>query len=179
MARKTIDVVAYASEILKGVQDGALITTKRGDEVNAMTISWGTLGIEWNRLIFTTFVRTGRHTHKMLEDTFEFTVNIGTGGKAGKIRGICGTKTGATTNKIKELGLTLVTGDKIGVPGIVEMPLTLECKVIYRQLQDPLSIPGSFKESFYPHDVPSDFHGANRDFHTAFYGEIIGAYRAS
>ncbi|WP_331630293.1 hypothetical protein [Terrisporobacter mayombei] len=30
--------------------------------------------------------------------------------------------------------------------------------------------------TFYPQDVDGSFHGANRDFHTAYYGEIINSY---
>ena len=176
--KKEIDVYDYANHILKQLKKGVLITAKDKDKVNSMTISWGQLGIEWNRLIFTTYVRTGRFTHEIIEKTKEFTVNIPMETKAGKILGFCGTKSGKKYDKVKELGLTLVKGDKIDVPGIKELPLTLECKVIYSQLQDKKSIPEHFKPDFYPEDVDGDFHGANKDYHTMFMGEIVGAYIA-
>ena len=34
-------------------------------------------------------------------------------------------------DKVKELGPTLEDPDKISVPGIKELPLTLECKIVY------------------------------------------------
>lgn len=178
MQNKQVDVMDHIGEIVRGVKNGVLLTTKRGIEVNCMTISWGQIGIEWNRLLFTTYVRTGRYTHKMLEDSGEFTVNIGMGGKIGKILGYCGTKSGADVNKIKELGLNLVTGTEIETPGIMELPLTLECRLIYTQYQDRNAIPEEFVAEFYPQNVQSSFSGANRDYHTMFYGEIIGAYIA-
>lgn len=177
MNRK-IDVYENMNHILKQLKKGILITTSVDDKVNSMTISWGQIGIEWNKLIFTTFIRTGRYTHQMIEKKKEFTVNIPIETKVGKILGYCGTKSGKEYDKIKEMNLTLVSSDNVDVPGIKELPMTLECKVIYSQLQDKKSIPNIIKSECYPQDVNSDFHGANKDFHTMFIGEIVGAYIA-
>ena len=49
--KKYINLWEYAGEILEQVGTAALVTTKAGDEVNTMTIGWGTLGVEcsiWN-----------------------------------------------------------------------------------------------------------------------------------
>jgi len=176
--KREIDVYDHMNHILKQLKKGILITTKVNDKVNSMTISWGQIGIEWNRLIFTTYIRTGRFTHQMLEEKKEFTVNIPMETRAGKILGFCGTKSGKYHDKVKALKLTLVESDNVDVPGIKELPMTLECKVIYSQLQDKESIPGHLKSECYPQAVDSDFHGANKDFHTMFMGEIVGAYIA-
>jgi flavin reductase (DIM6/NTAB) family NADH-FMN oxidoreductase RutF len=112
----------------------------------------------------------------MLEESGEFSVNIGMGDKVGKILGFCGTKSGADVNKVSELGLTLVPGTDISTPGIKELPLTLECKVIYKQLQEKNEIPADINTDNYPQDVPSSDCGSNRDYHTMFFGEIVGAY---
>lgn len=79
-------------------------------------------------------------------------------------------------DKIKEMGLTLEESEKISVPGIKELPLTLECKVLYKQEQDRNAIPSDIVADCYPADVDSSFHGANKDYHTAYYGEIVNAY---
>lgn len=39
--KRAIDPIEHASEIMQGVKNGVLLTTKNGDRVNAMTISWG------------------------------------------------------------------------------------------------------------------------------------------
>lgn len=176
MSKKEIDVLEYAKEILSGVKTGVLLTTKANDTVNTMTISWGQLGIEWNKNLFTVYVRENRFTKKLLEKNGEFTINIPFGDFDKKILGFAGTKSGKDIDKIKELGLTLVDGEKISVPGIKELPLTLECKVIYKQTQDHNAIPTELQQRFYPQDVASDFSGANKDFHTMYYGEIVSAY---
>ena len=174
--KKEIEVFDYASEIIKAVNEGVLLTTKADDKVNSMTISWGTLGIEWGKLIFTVFVRENRFTKQQLEKNPEFTINIPIGEFNKKILGVCGTKSGHATDKIKELDLSLESPNVISVPGIKELPLTLECKVIYKQEQDKNEIPEEILKECYPQDVDGSFHGANRDFHTAYYGEIVSAY---
>lgn len=174
--KKEIQVFDYASEIMKAVKTGVLLTTKSDDKVNSMTISWGTLGIEWGKPIFTVFVRENRFTKEQLEKNPEFTINIPMGEFNKKILGFCGTKSGYNIDKISELNLTLESPDKISVPAIKELPLTLECKVVYKQEQDRNEICEEIKKVFYPQDVDSSYHGANKDFHTAYYGEIISAY---
>lgn len=174
--KKEIQVFDYASEIMKAVKTGVLLTTKSDDKVNSMTISWGTLGIEWGKPIFTVFVRENRFTKEQLEKNPEFTINIPMGEFNKKILGFCGTKSGYNIDKISELNLTLESPDKISVPAIKELPLTLECNVVYKQEQDRNEICEETKKVFYPQDVDSSYHGANKDFHTAYYGEIVSAY---
>lgn len=176
---KEVDVFDYMNDIMKALQSGVLLTTKYEDKVDSMSISWGQIGIEWNRPIFTTFVRTGRFTHELLGKNPEFTVNFPQNNNSiNKCIGFCGTKSGRDTDKHSALGLDLVDSPNVNVPGIRQLPLTLECKVIYRQMQDKESIPQEFKKDFYPQDVPSDFYAANRDYHEMFFGEIVGAYIA-
>jgi flavin reductase (DIM6/NTAB) family NADH-FMN oxidoreductase RutF len=174
--RKYIEVFDYATEIMKAVKTGVLLTTKADDKVNSMTISWGTLGIEWSKPIFTVFVRESRFTKHQLEKNPEFTINIPYGAFDKKILETCGTKSGRAIDKIKELNLTLEASNNVSVPAIKELPLTLECKVIYRQKQDEREITEENKNIFYPQDVDGSFHGANKDLHTAYYGEIVSAY---
>lgn len=169
--KKEINVWDYAEEILKGVQNGVLLTTQSGGKVNTMTISWGSLGIEWGKPIFTTFVRESRYTKLALDENGAFTVNIPYGDFDKKILSFCGSKSGRDVDKIKELGLTLEKGDAVSVPAIKELPLTLECRVIYKQTQDLSQIPKEAQEMFYPKDAQGC-----PDIHTAYYGEIVRAY---
>ena len=117
-----------------------------------------------------------RFTKAQLEKNPEFTINIPFGDVDKKILGICGTKSGREFDKIKEANLTLLEPNKISVPGIKELPLTLECKVIYKQKQDENAISKEDREVFYPQDVDSYYHGANKDYHTVYCGEIVSAY---
>lgn len=170
--KRQIDVFDYAGHICKAMKPGILLTTKAGEKVNTMTIGWGTIGIQWNKPIFIAYVRETRFTKQMLEENGEFTVNIPYGEFDNKILSYCGTKSGRDTDKIRDLGLTLVESEKISVPGIAQLPLTLECKVIYTQKQDLSQIPQSVIDRFYPVIDESGF----QDYHYVFYGEIVNAY---
>lgn len=170
--KKQVDAFDYAGLICKAMKKGVLLTTKAGDTVNTMTIGWGKIGIEWNRPVFIAYVRETRYTKQLLEAAGEFTVNIPVGDADSRILGYCGTKSGRDTDKIADLSLTLVDSDNVQVPGIRELPLTLECKVIYKQKQDLAQLPESITDRFYPVVNEDGF----RDYHIAYYGEIVNAY---
>ena len=148
--KQQIDAFDYAGHICKAMKTGILLTTKAGETVNTMTIGWGKIGIEWNKPVFIVYVRETRYTKQLLEENGEFTVNIPYGTFDNKILGYCGTKSGRDTDKIRDLGLTLVESDVISVPGIRQLPLTLECKVIYKQQQDLSKMPKTVIDRFYP-----------------------------
>lgn len=169
---KTVEAFDYAGYICKAMKKGILLTTKVDDKVNTMTIGWGKIGIEWNRPVFIVYVRETRFTKSMLESSGEFTVNIPYGEVDSNVLGYCGRKSGRDTNKIEDMGLTLVESDIISVPGIKEFPLTLECKVIYKQKQDLAVLSQQIIERFYPIAGAEEF----RDYHIAYYGEIVNAY---
>lgn len=165
--KRKIDVWDYAGVICKALKPhGILLTTAVGDKVNTMTIGWGTLGVDWSRPVFIAYVRESRYTKQMLERNGEFTVNIPMGDLDKKILGYCGTKSGRDTDKIADLGLHLVDSDVVSVPGIRELPLTLECKVLYKEEQDLSRIPADIIDRYYP----------NGDHHHVYYGEIVNAY---
>jgi flavin reductase (DIM6/NTAB) family NADH-FMN oxidoreductase RutF len=103
----------------------------------------------------------------MLKQNPEFTVNVPINGFDKNAFRICGTQSGRDMNKIAEAGLTLVEPEVITVPGIREFPLTLECRVLYKEEQDVSKLPEDIRKLFYSSQT-SD--------HTAFYGEIVAAY---
>lgn len=174
--KRKIDLFEYAGHIMKSLSQGILITTKVDEKVNTMAIAWGMLGIEWNKPIFNTFVRERRFTKSMLDENPEFTINVPIGDFDKKIIGFCGTKSGRDVDKIKHLGLTLEEPEIISVPGIKQFPLTLECRVIYKQEQDKNVIQPKDIINYYPQYVDDVKSGNNKDFHTSYFGEIVSAY---
>ena len=168
--KKDINVWEYAGHICEQTGKGILVTTKVGDKVNSMTIGWGTLGIEWGKPIYTVFVRESRYTKEMLEKHGEFTINVPMGDIDKNILKICGTKSGRDVDKIKEMNLTIEDPEVISVPGFRELPLTLECKVLFKNKQDEVRLPQEIRDRYYSG-------GKNTgDFHYAYYAEIVSAY---
>ena len=170
--KKYIDLWEYAGKILEQVGTAALVTTKADGEVNTMTIGWGTLGVEWAKPIFTVFVRQSRHTKTLLDKTGEFTINVPLKGADRKqALSFCGRNSGRDVDKIKELDLHLEQPDVISVPGIKEFPITLECRVVYKQDQDLSLLDEDKRLRYYAPETLND-----GDFHTAYYGEVLAAY---
>ena len=169
--KKMLNPFDCAGQICEAMKKGILLTTKAADKVNTMTIGWGHIGIEWSRPIFVAYVRETRHTRQMLDENGEFTVNVPIGSFDSRILGYCGSKSGRDTDKISDLGLTLEEPVSISVPGIRELPLTMECKVLYKQKQDLSAIPEDILARYYPADETGF-----RDYHYVYYGEILNAY---
>lgn len=177
-----IDAFEYAPHIMKELRGhGALITVTGADGVaNPMTIGWGMLGIEWSTPQFIAYVNKTRYTHELLEQANEFTVNVPLPGadeaaraRANKILAFCGSKSGRDVNKTEELGLTLVPGEEVSAPAIKELPLTLECRIIYRRDQDISLMPDDLRLRCYP----ASAEGVDI-YHTEYYGKIVAAYIA-
>ena len=169
--KQKINVWEYAPQILDAVGKGVLLTTKADGEVDTMTIGWGTMGVEWGKPIFIAFVRQSRHTKRLLDQNREFTVNVPVDGCDKNILKVCGTESGRDVDKIQKLGLTLVPGETVDVPGIAQLPLTLECKVLYQQDQVLAALEEDAKNRFYkPGSIDEN------NYNTAYYGEITGAY---
>ena len=169
--KRNVNVWDYAGHIIEQMKSGILLTAKADGPANPMTIGWGTLGIEWGKPICIVYVRESRYTKALLEQNGEFTVNIPMGEIDKNIIAVCGTKSGRDMDKIQELGLTLEEPETISVPGIRELPLTLECKVIYKQDQDPAAIAPENDTRYYAKGTPNE-----GDYHTAYYGQILSAY---
>lgn len=172
--KRQINAFEYASHIIEALKTrGILATVKADGQVNPITIGWGTIGVQWGKPLFQIYIRECRHSKSMLDKAGEFTVNVPLeiSDRTKEILSFCGTKSGRDTNKPSALGLTLVESDHISTPAIRELPLTLECRVIYSQRQDGASMPPEVLQRYYP-----QWENNRDDVHTVFYGEILSAY---
>ena len=167
MKKRKVDWRDCANAIVKALHPGILVTTKAGDKINSMTIGWGTLGVIWERPVFVAYIRNCRFTREMLDKNPEFTVNIPVGDYDKKALGLLGSKSGRDMDKIAAAGLTPVEPEVISVPGLKEFPLTLECKVLYRQMQEDQTLPD---------DIRNRFYSIEKSDHICFYGEIVASY---
>ena len=167
MHKRKIEAPEYAAAVVRGLQPGLLLTTKTGDKINTMAIGWGTVGRVWEKPVFIAFVRDRRYTRQMLDGSGEFTVNVPVGPVDRKLLGFCGSRSGRDLDKIAAAGMTTVEPEIISAPGLKEFPLTLECRVLYRQEQEADKLDGQIRRSFY---------SVETDDHICFYGEIVAAY---
>lgn len=145
---------------------GAFLTVKSGEKINTMTIGWGSVGYEWNRPVFTVFVRKSRFTYDLMENSDNFTVSIPLSKNLKNALAVCGSKSGRDVDKFKECNLTLENSKMVDTPIIAECELHYECKIVYKQEMNPELLAKDIGESAY----------ANGDYHTVYYGEIIETY---
>lgn len=98
------------------------------DRVNAMTASWGGMGVLWNRPVLFAFVRPQRYTYGLLNDADVCSACFLEDGHRTALQ-ICGTKSGRDTDKIAESGLTLV--ELGGVWGFEEALRVMKLKKLF------------------------------------------------
>lgn len=168
---KAFDYFPHIAEHM--TRTGILVTAKVGHQVNPITVGWGTMGVQWGKPLFQAYIRESRYTKGMLDAAREFTVNVPLErtDRVREILAFCGSHSGRDTDKVKALDLTLVEGIHTAAPAIAELPLTLECKVIYAVRQDGRVMPEDVLQRYYP-----DWEAHRDDVHTVYYGEIVAAY---
>ena len=172
--KKEINVPEQIPHIMAHLaRGGILATVKVGEKVNPITIGWGTFGTQWGKPLFQIYVRECRHSKSMLDQAGEFTLNIPLtlDERTKEILAFCGTTSGRDVDKIAALGLNLEESEQISTPGIREIPMTLECKVIYSARQDGGAMPAEVLKKYYPNWTEK-----KEDVHTVYYGEIVSAY---
>ena len=178
---KKINAHDYAEHIIKELPRGILLNTSADGKDNTMTIGWGLIGIEWERPMFLMAVRKSRYTHEFLQKNKEFTVSIplpeAEGGiadaKVDEIMGYCGSQSGRDGDKFDVLGLTKVPGQSVTTPAIKELPLTIECKIVFEAEQVVSGLVPEIADAMYPEGGTA---GPGAAPHICYFGEIVDAY---
>jgi flavin reductase (DIM6/NTAB) family NADH-FMN oxidoreductase RutF len=144
-----------------------LVSVDENEKPNAMTIGWGTVGIIWGKPIFTVLVRPSRYTYKLIEEAGDFTVNVPTAEMA-SIVAFCGSASGRDHDKFKEKGLIAMPSKNVKSPIIEQCPINYECKIVHKNDVMKEKLDGKIVSSAYK----------SGDFHTIYYGEILGVYQS-
>lgn len=137
-----------------------LITATDGIKTNAMTASWGGLGVMWGKNISFVVVRPQRYTKEFIDKSEKFSLCFFDESYK-KTLGYLGRVSGRDEDKIKNSGLTVL--DFNGVSVFKEASMVLICKKLYRQNIDPeCFIDSSLDCAWYP----------NKDYHDLYFSEI-------
>lgn len=142
-------------------EDWGLVTAGTSEKCNMMTISWGGLGVMWNKPVAYTFIRPQRYTYEFLEEGDRFSICFFDDDYRSALR-FCGTKSGRHCDKVKETGLTLAfTRD--GTPFFEEAKLVLVCKKMYAQFLNEESVI----------DQEAVLQHYHNDYHKMYISEIV------
>ena len=142
-------------------KDWLLIGAGKKDDYNAMTASWGTMGVLWNKNVISVVIRPQRYTYQFFESEDYFTVTVLKSGYEDAYR-IFGRKSGRDCNKTELAGLTPCFLDRAVT--FEEAKIAFVCKKIYVQDLDPKGfVDPSIDEKNYP----------EKDYHRLYCGEIV------
>lgn len=143
-----------------------LITAEDKEQrrTNAMTASWGALGVLWNKPVCICFVRPERHTFKLLEEKKVFSIAFLPADMRSAYT-VCGRESGRDVDKLEKCGLSVLELD--GASVIAEADTVITCKALY---EDDLK-----ENCFLDTSLLSNY--ASAGYHRMFVCEIIGAYK--
>ena len=96
-------------------KDWMLITVQDGEGANAMTASWGCMGVLWNKPVAVCFIRPQRYTYGLAENEERMSLAFFGEGYRDALS-LCGSKSGRDCDKLSLAGLTV--SDVDGVPVI-------------------------------------------------------------
>lgn len=165
MERAAIDIKKFSIRPYSFFEKDWLLLTCgsfQKQDYNAMTISWGSLGVMWGRPFAQVVVRPIRYTYAFMERYDSFTL-CAFPAVYHPALSLLGTKSGRDMDKIAEAGLTPAASQCVDAPAYAEASLVIECRKMYWQDMDPTHFldPGIAK--IYP----------EQDYHRIYFGEIV------
>lgn len=145
-------------------KEWALVTARKGEAVNTMTIGYGKLGTLWNRSVVTVYSRPQRYTTEFLNESDYFSVTVLPEGYKKQLVYL-GNVSGKDEDKIAKSGLTVEYKD--GIPYFKEAKLVIFAKKIYQtDIQENEILDKDIVTSRYQ----------DKDFHRIYVGQVISIY---
>jgi flavin reductase (DIM6/NTAB) family NADH-FMN oxidoreductase RutF len=135
-------------------KDWGLVTVDTKEKVNMMTVSWGGVGIMWNKPVAFTFIRPQRYTYSFLEEGEYFAISF-LPDEYRNVLALCGKESGRDIDKVAKTGLTVVEGEK--APYFAQSKIVLICRKMYSQSLNAESVADKTALSCYNPDG-SDYH---------------------
>ena len=126
---------------------------------NAMTASWGGIGVLWNTPVATIYVRPQRHTYSLVENCDRLSLCFFSS-EYKKALGFCGRASGRDTDKLNECGFTCHKEE--GVDVIDQANTVMVCKKLYAD---------DLKEACFTDNSPLACY-PKRDYHRFYICEI-------
>ena len=144
-------------------KEWALVTAGSKSKCNTMTVSWGGVGVIWNKNVVYIFVRDSRYTKEFLDNGEFFSLSF-FDEKYRSALSYCGAHSGRDEDKFEKAGLTPAFRHSIPYPD--EANLVLLCrKMAAVPMPEEVLTDKSIMGSFYK----------DNDMHMMYVGEIIEA----
>jgi len=131
---------------------------------NLMTVSWGSLGVMWDKPVAQVVVRPHRYTFEFMQQYPTFTLSAFPPSYHTVLE-MLGTVSGRDSDKLADSKLTARAASAVAAPVFAEAELVIECRKLYWQDMDPDHFLDPAIAKHYP----------RRDYHRIYYGEIVAA----
>ncbi len=138
-----------------------LVTAEKDGKANAMTASWGGMGVMWGKHVTFVVLRPTRYTKELVDGSDTFSLAFFDESFRKQLN-YFGTVSGRDEDKIKIAGLTVAHEEQ--TPYLEEANTVLLCRKLYAQKYDPACfIEMGIDEKWYP----------EKDYHTLYISEVI------
>ena len=144
-------------------KEWALVTAGNKNKYNTMTVSWGGVGVIWNKNVVYIFIRDSRYTKEFIDQGDFFSLSF-LDEKYRPALSYCGSHSGRDENKFEKAGLTPALRHSIPYPD--EANLVLLCR---KMASVPISV-----ETILDKSIINNFY-KDGDMHMMYVGEIIEA----
>ena len=140
---------------------GIVVSGNKTIGANGMTVSWGGIGVIWNRCVCYLFVRKSRYTHDFFDKTNNCSISF-LSDDYKKAKALFGSKSGRYIDKFKETNLNLEYDQELDTYYIKEADNCFLLEVLY-SIDMPIDkLDSKIKDRFYP----------TNDIHTMYVCEI-------
>ena len=140
-------------------KDWLLLCAEYGGKANAMTASWGAMGVMWAKNTAFVFIRPTRYTKEFVDKSDHLTISV-FGEDRRKMMNYFGTVSGRDEDKIAKAGLTV--RHENGCTYFDEARVTMFCRKMYAQ---PLE-----QKFFFDKEAAAKWYEG--DYHTMYVVEI-------
>jgi len=138
-----------------------LIAAEKEGRVNAMTASWGGMGVIWGKNAAYIFVRKSRYTKEFIEAADHFSLTFYDRAQYAPMLSYMGKISGRQEDKIAKMGLTVCHEE--AAPYFAEAHTVLLCRKMSRHPISP--------EGFLDPSVDGRYY-ADHDYHDMYIGEV-------
>ncbi len=139
-----------------------LVAAQKPDgTVNAMTASWGGMGVLWGKNVVFAFVRPQRYTREFIESAGRFTLSFFSEEQRPALAYLGKVSGRNEPDKICKAGLTVEMLN--GAPCFAEAETTILCRTLYTGTIDP--------SQFLHSDLDTKWY-PNKDYHIMYVAEI-------
>ena len=162
MSFSKVDIKSLELSPVKAIGDDWGILTGVSDEgFNSMTVSWGGIGVMWNKPCVFAFVRPHRHTYKFMESGEFFSLAIMKQDIHSRMT-VFGRASGRDVDKYAESGFTAAEYEGVYYPGEAELVFICR-KISAGDIKPEWFTDGEIDAKNYP----------NKDYHRMYIGEIL------